>query len=77
MPVSYFSRMLSSTQQKYTMTEKELLSMIKLEMEEIYTVVSMDKKSTTNKVFDKIFAQINKLIFKAWLSNHPWPRYII
>ena len=29
------------------------------EMEEIPTVVSVDEKVTTNKVFDKTYAQIN------------------
>ena len=45
-----------------------------LKIEEIPTLISIDKKS---QVFDKTSAQMNKLVYKAWLSCYPWLRYII
>ena len=48
-----------------------------LNTEEIPIIFSMDKKDTTNEVFNKMSAQTSRLNYKAWLSHYPQPLYVI
>ena len=48
-----------------------------LEIEETPTVVSMDKRDTTNKIFNKTSAETCRLVYKAQLSHYPQLRFII
>ena len=47
-----------------------------LKIEEVSTLLSVNKKDNTDKVFEEMYAQVSTLVCKAWLSCYPQPRCI-
>ena len=53
------------------------LAMGMWKIEEIPTVVSMDKKASTSEVFDETSIQTRRLVHEACLIHYPCPRYVL